>query len=338
METRLFTPTVLNERGAFDFIASLPDHEGKSLVLDFSQTQYAYPLGSLILAAEYRTFVNTRKIAVRVEGIDLYQAAHGYLAHMGFFKSLGIPIGKRPGQAEGTSTYVPITVLTLGDLEKTYKAKLLAQNDDPPIGSIVEGESMRLSKLITQDLRPRINRPIAYCFREVIRNVFEHAAVDRCAVYGQRWSNGFIEVAIVDRGRGIRESLQTRYKPENDLDALSIAITPGVSAAAVAGDGEWANSGFGLFVLSELGKELGAFTLCSGQNTLMTSNGTITNKTHPASFNGTAVAIKIRQLNSNKFKALIDAIVDRGEASVRARGEVVRASKSSRLSSERPED
>lgn len=330
MEPRLFTPKIINESGAFEFIEGLAAQE-QQFVLDFSKTQFAYPLGSLIFAAEFRTFVETRRIPFRTEGIDPLHPAHGYLAHMGFFKSLGIPIGKRPGQAEGASTYVPITVLALGDLEKTYKEKL-AQNDDPPIGSVVEGESMRLSKLITQDLRPRINRPIAYCFREVIRNVFEHAAVDRCAVYGQRWNNGFIEVAIVDRGRGIRESLEARYKPQNDLDALRKAITPGVSAAAVTGDGEWANSGFGLYVLSELGKELGAFTLCSGQNSLMVSNGAITDTTHSASFSGTAVAIKIRQLNADKFKTLIDDIVNLGEASVRARGESIRASKSSRLS------
>ncbi len=333
MENRLFIPKTLDERGAFDFIRELSEAK-ESIVLDFSRTQYAYPLGSLILAAEYRTFVSTCKIVVRAEGIDLYRAAHGYLAHMGFFKSLGIAIGKRPGEAAGTSNYVPITVLSLADLEITHRSKLLAQTHNPSVGSLVEVESMKLSRLVTQDPRPRINRPIAYCFREIIRNVFEHAAVDRCAVYAQRWNNGLIEVAIVDRGKGIRGSLEARYHPENDLEALRSAIVPGVSAASLTDGGEWANSGFGLYVLSELGKELGTFTLCSGETAVKTFDRKLTHEDYPASFSGTAVAIKIRQLSANKFKFLIDEIVNRGEALVRARGEVVRASKSTRISSE----
>jgi len=205
--------------------------------------------------------------------------------------------------------------------------------DDPPVASLVEAESMNLAKLVTQDSRPRINRPIAYCFREIIRNVFEHAGVDRCGVYAQRWNNGLIEVAIVDRGKGIRGSLEERYELQSDRDALSKAIVPGVSAASVTDGGDWSNSGFGLFVLSELGKELGSFTLCSGKTSVKFSDGKLVCEEYPASFNGTAVGLKIRQLNANQFEALIDEIVNRGEAQVRDGGEAGRASKSTRMSS-----
>jgi hypothetical protein len=333
MATRILTPTTLNETGALEFLAELESTSG-SVVLDFSQTQFALPLGALLMASSYRTFVANRKVTVTALGIDLERPAHGYLGHMGFFKSLGFPIGKRPGEAAGSSSYIPITVLDLHDLETAHRSRLLETYDEPPIGSLVEVESMKLAKLITQDLRPKINRPIAYCFREVIRNVFEHSGENRCAIYAQRWSDGFIEVAIVDRGKGIRGSLQQKYSLESDRHALATAIDPGISRTEISAGPEWSNSGFGLFVLSELGKELGRFSLCSGNTSAIATSGVLSFDVHNASYVGTAVGLKIRQLSPNKFREFVDDIVTRGEEAIRGRGETVKASKSSRIGSD----
>jgi hypothetical protein len=121
MEARVYCPEVLDESGAFRFMADLSKQgEADIIVLDFSRTRFAYPLGSLMLVAACRTFVTTRKKSIRADGIDIAGcAAHGYLAHMGFFKSLGVDKGKRPGEAAKGATYVPITILTLHDLEQT---------------------------------------------------------------------------------------------------------------------------------------------------------------------------------------------------------------------------
>jgi hypothetical protein len=330
MTSRIFTPPTLDEAGAFDFIAQLERSTG-SLIVDFSDTQFALPLGALMLASAYRRFVTTQDAVLKAEGINLDLPAHSYLGHMGFFKSMGIPVGKRPGESPGSSTYIPITVLDIADLEGAHRSKLLETYDEPPIGSLVDVEAMKLAKLVTQDLRPKINRPMGYCFREIIRNVFEHSGEKRCAIYAQRWANGFIEVAIVDRGKGIRNSLEGKQRVENDRDALMTAMTAGVSGSAKTPDGQWGNSGFGLFVLSELGKALGSFSLCSGNTSALASEGAVVFAKHHASFWGTAVGLKIRQLSPNQFRQLVDDIVGRGEEIVRGRGENVRASKSTRI-------
>jgi|SRR5689334_11911074 len=333
MTAQVFTPPTLDEAGAFYFIQQM-DRARDSVIVDFSQTKFAYPLGALMLASAYRRFKTANNLTIKSQGIDLDIPAHGYLGHMGFFKAIGLPYGKRPGESMGSETYVPLTVLDINDLEIAHKSKLLEKYSEPPIGSLVDAESMNLAKLVTQDLRPRINRPIAYCFREIIRNVFEHSGERKCAFYAQRWNTGFIEVAIADRGKGIHESLQSKHHVASHRHALMTAMLPGVSAGDSSPEGQWANSGFGLFVLSEVGKRLGSFSLCSGNTSARASDGSISYVEYSSSFCGTAVGLKIKQLSPTKFRQLLDNIIKRGEEMVRDRGELTRASKSTRIDKE----
>src|ERR1044072_7165103 len=103
MTSHIFTPTTLDEAGAFAFLAQL-EEATIPVVVDFSQTQFALPLGALMLLSAYRSF-KERDPNLKAVGINLDKSAHGYLGHMGFFKSIGVPIGKRPGEAMGSSTY-----------------------------------------------------------------------------------------------------------------------------------------------------------------------------------------------------------------------------------------
>lgn len=320
----------MDEGGAFNFIKQM-DRAKDSVIVDFSQTRFALPLGALMLANAYRRFSEVNNLTISSQGINLDLPAHGYLGHMGFFKAMGLPFGKRPGESTGSGTYIPITVLDISDLEIAHKAKLLDKYDKPPIGSLVDAESMNLAELVTQDLRPRINRPIAYCFREIIRNVFEHSGERKCAFYAQRWNTGFIEVAIVDRGKGIHESLQSKHHVNSHRDALMTAMLPGVSAGGESTEGQWANSGFGLFVLSELGKKLGSFSLCSGNTSARASDSSVSYVEYSASFYGTAVGLKIKQLSPTTFCQLLNDIIKRGEEMIQDRGELTLASKSTRI-------
>ena len=101
-----------------------------------------------------------------------------------------------------------------------------------PLGYVVQVESERLARLVTQKNELKINAPLAYCFREVIRNVFEHADADRCAVCAQKGSDGYVEIAIVDSGRGIRRSLQEKHPVSSDREALELALRPESAAAS----------------------------------------------------------------------------------------------------------
>jgi hypothetical protein len=58
----------------------------------------------------------------------------------------------------------------------------------------------------------------------------------------------------------------------------------------------------------------------------------VSEEDYTASFTGTAVGLKIRQLAPKEFSNLIQKIADEGEAEALGRGESVRASMSSRMS------
>lgn len=75
------------------------------------------------------------------------------------------------------------------------------------------------------------------------------------------------EIAIVDEGIGVKKSLQKnsihRAYATDDESALSYAIKAGISQAVLdprrgnRSNDEWANSGYGLYMVSEICKELG---------------------------------------------------------------------------------
>ena len=119
--------------------------------------------------------------------------------------------------------------------------------------------------------------------REMIRNGFDHAMAPHVWYSGMRWPNrGYVQVAIVDEGRGIRTSLNRGgYSFPNDETAIDAALRPGVSrnvgrrlsAEEVERWSEarpdlpvecYQNSGYGLPIASRIGQEGGQFLVISG--------------------------------------------------------------------------
>lgn len=329
-------PEQLDETGALDFAKRMfdIDRAGKYR-LDFSPLKFARPLGTLLLASELRRFFSTQERSFTATGIDAGgRAAHSYLAHVGFFKGIGLPIGNRPGEATGSSTYVPIMVLTRSELEAAVRASLSLESDRTRFGVAIQQEASKLAALVTGDRRPRVNSQITYCLREVIRNVFEHGRTNHCTVQAQLMTDGYVEVAIADRGCGILASLSGRHGVSDDTGALQAAVQPGVSGAPIEDDdGEvWANSGYGLYVLSEVGKRYGSFALFSGSGVLRTDGSGAATSTSAHRIAGTAVGLKFRQLKKGRFDAELTEIVRAGERLAAEQGRPARASMSTRLS------
>ena len=130
--------------------------------------------------------------------------------------------------------------------------------------------------------------------------------------------------------KGIRASLSNRHAISDDLAALKRAIEPGVSGASPGSDDDrWANSGFGLFVLSEVGRKFGRFTLCSGGACLVAVEDEA--KITTGTFHGTAVQLRMKRPAGTNLGDLIDRIIQDGEARTAAEGQPRRASKSTHV-------
>ena len=307
-------PSNLTTSPALAFVGPLRDAAaGGVLEVDVSGLRFARPFGALLLAAELRALADDG-CAIQFVGFEKAGSVHYILGQQGFFRYLGHEFGRAPGEADGGDGYLPVTEITRGALEarmaETGKA----------LGPTIHAEATRLAHLVTQSHAGKVVRPVAYCFREVIRNVFEHAQTDCCVVFAQRYKKGGnVEIAIVDKGRGIRASLAERHAFDTDEGALRAALEPGRSRAILPDadalpdgpEAAWANSGFGLFVLSELGRRTGAFSLVSGSSRLELKPEN--EEVKGTAFAGTALCLKISKPKGVNFEHYIENIIAEGE-------------------------
>src|SRR6266478_3371702 len=314
---------VINEAQAFEDLERIWNDPDDVIDVNFSRVDFGQASGALVLSSGLQAIrVRRPKVEISASGIDLLIQSHSYLAHVGFFQHAGIDIGTRPGGDTGSSAYLPITEI---DIEKLRRER---GDGTTPIGKLVQSECDRLAEIITQSHKGRDTKPVSYCLREVIRNAFEHGATKTCSLFAQRYSNR-IELSIVDCGRGVWRSLAQRFTLSSDVEALQLAIKPGVSGAEPLAEdetAEWANSGFGLYVLSEVGKSVGGFMICSGNGALhfSTKDGWV----HDYKFPGTAVRLTISKPPGKNFEDLINDIIKEGEKIVAGSDSPHRASKS----------
>ena len=322
----IFTiPRELNGSEIFSFTSTFWKSKGNDITFDFSNLAFSTPYPTLVLAAEIKSLIaSSPENTYTATGIDANRNAHSYLGHIGFFQYVGINRGNKPGQASGSHTYIPISLITIQGI----RSKLTSP--DQPIGDAIQKEAERIAILLTRSNNLKTYKPIAYCLREIIRNVFEHANISQCTIFGQCYKDA-VEIAIVDRGQGIKSSLSKRYQINSDDEAISLAIKPGISESDVLiGDSnKWANSGFGLFVLSELGRQTGSFNLCSGDAELETSiSRPLIIRSH--SFHGTAIRLRIQKPKGVNFVEYIEEIIKNGEEITNQSTTPRRASQSTR--------
>lgn len=194
-----------------------------------------------------------------------------YAAHMGFFRSFNLEHGNAPGQARGNENYLPITVFETRDLER----EALEQGIE--VGSQVESISKRMSAVLCGADTGDMFDTLVYSIREIIRNVVEHSGAERFGICAQHWpKNRRVEVAILDRGIGLRSSLfrNPHIDVSDDKKALNYALMPAVSGRAFKGSrinakGNWANSGFGLYMTNRICRNGGNFFIASGDTGML---------------------------------------------------------------------
>ena len=98
--------------------------------------------------------------------------------------------------------------------------------------------------------------PIRYIISELVRNVFEHAGSTEgaivCAQYYKK--SNTIRIGVADAGVGIKNTLDRLYNPKDDIEALSLALTPGITGTTKKVGGSATNAGAGLFFIKSLAK------------------------------------------------------------------------------------
>jgi hypothetical protein len=318
-------PSNLTEESAFEVCCELNLYGCiETIILDISACIWACPFGALTIGSQVRHLRECFGSDFLLKGFDSTNGAHTFLAHIGFFRFAGFDIGNHPGQAKGGSRYLPITVLNKTDL---LLDELISNK---PIQQEIEKKSDSLAHLLTNSWEGKVTRPIRYCFRELIRNVFEHSTAEECYLVAQAYNGGRVGIGIVDHGRGLTASLSERFAISNDREAVDLALSPGVSRSVPdpTDENPWANSGFGLFVLSELGRQTDNFSIASSSQRLVMKKES--REYSDVCHQGTSIAIHFNKKYGEALEETIKDIIQQGERLAASEGRPSRASRSTK--------
>lgn len=304
-------PSRLTDHAAIEYINQLRSQDDiPELTVDFSELRFVFPFATLLLAESIRDLVIYREQkGLHTQSPTDSPAFHrseavSYLMHFGFFQFVGLPYGKMPNEAHGNRNYIPIRILT--------ERELIGKSTQ--IQDAVQSESRNIAEMIYDNDEERIM--LSYCFREIIRNVFEHAMIDYCTIMAQKWNYGDmagdVEIAIVDRGRGIFNSMKEAYELVSVEEAIEEALKPGTSRIRQPqNQSQWDNTGFGLYIVSQLGMMYGDFAICTnGKLVGISAKG---RESYDIAFNGTAIKLRINTRDAEYFPNVLRGIVQRGE-------------------------
>jgi len=310
----------LETRKMCKFIKELSESDFTSdnhVTFDY-RSKWVTPLGSLLSVSSIKKINEVvESVAYNIENFS--DQAFSYACHIGYFKSISeeIDLGKAPGEANGSRTYVPITEI---DFDKLYRDAREAGNYDE-MNDLIEAEAKKLAGVLCQKNK-ELHKLFSYIIRELLRNTPEHAEVNKALIFAQYWpSKDEAQIAILDNGIGLRNSFAKnpvhREYIKTDEDALEAAIKPGISQAfnpdtKNKSNNSWSNSGFGLFMASEICRKLdGCFWLISGNKAMkVDSTGT---HMYDTEFNGTAVSFDIKSTKIKNVQTLITDTAKKGE-------------------------
>ena len=169
--------------------------------------------------------------------------------------------------------------------------------------------------------------PIKYIISELVRNVLEHSRSEGAYLCGQYYrKSNRISIGVVDGGVGIKRTIRMSHDAKDDLEAIRLALTPGITGMTKKIGGTELNAGAGLFFIKSIATvNRDFFIIYSGTSMYklkkrkegkrvrlfsdpFADNHTI-HKDLPR-WKGTAVGIDITLDQTGEFNAMLDLIRD----------------------------
>ncbi len=228
-----------------------------------------------------------------------------YLKRMGLFDFIGIePKIKSITEHESAGRFIPLTQINnSGDLDRFLKELVPLLH--------LEGETKRV-------------QAIQHIFSELIRNALEHSGSPNgamvCAQYFKKTNR--IAIGVADNGIGLKNSINRSYSAKNDLEAIKLALTPGITGTTRKPGGTAQNAGFGLFLIKSIAySSSDYFNIISGDKMFkLQQRGTKPVKLQANPFDdrhlimntpqwkGVAIGVDISLDQTDEFTSLLDVI------------------------------
>lgn len=240
-----------------------------------------------------------------------------YLDRMGLFGFTSTPCPLAIDEKEEAGLFIPISIIR----NQTDQSRFIS--DMIPLLHLSEEKST----------------VIKYVIGELVRNVLEHSQSDDGAIVAARYyrQSNRISIGICDGGIGIWKSMQTYWSPKTDIDAIRLALTPGITGTTRKEGGTEDNAGAGLFFIKSIAKITRSyFVIYSGKAEYSLLKHDKRVKTYPrlyadpfrdkhsiekdaADFQGTLVGIDISLDNNEAFDALLSSIGEVYDEAIRER-------------------
>jgi anti-sigma regulatory factor (Ser/Thr protein kinase) len=155
-----------------------------------------------------------------------------YLERMELFKFLGISSGIKINKHESSGRFIPLTQIT---------------------------NSTDLTNFIREmvpflHLEQQRAQSIKYIISELVRNVLEHAQSKYGAIVSAQYykKSNSIRIGIADTGVGIRKTINESHYTKDDLEAIRLALIPGITGTTSKEGGTELNAGAGLFFVKSI--------------------------------------------------------------------------------------
>jgi len=242
-------------------------------------------------------------------------ASKHYFQRMGMFNFLHLDSKMNITEHEPAGRFIPLTQITNAAELTTF------------IGDMIP--LLHLQEIQAQ--------PIRYIVSEIVRNVLEHSGSTFGAIVAAQYykKTNTIRMGIVDTGYGINKTISYSHQTTSDLDAICMALTPGITGTTSREGGTDYNAGAGLFFtksISKINKDL--FVIYSG-NTLYKllrekESATVVLKSNPLDdrhtvdtdlpyWQGTVIGIDIKLDEHEEFSKLLQYIREIYTTTVRER-------------------
>lgn len=308
-------PSRLDTANGINFVSQLYSKpEADEYHFDFRWMDWVEPFALLYVSYHLYDYRYKRQNAKFVAVNYSIRPAHLYAAHMGFFKAFGLDFGKEPGEASGSHHYIPITIFNVEVLEGE------ARENYTEMGSVLEEHSRKLAQVLTRTRESDLVDTLEYSLREMFRNAVEHSQATNFGFCAQYWpTKKEVEIAILDSGIGIKNSISANphLNITSDKDAIYYALLPGISGKAFKGArsqrrGVWNNSGFGLFMTSEICRNGGSFFICSGESGVLLKSQQ--KRVLGTNLPGTAIRMILNTDHISDIKARLEEFREKGRS------------------------
>lgn len=204
-----------------------PAHRKKLIITANKKWISIHPVVLSMIAALGKTVKPSNIQCEKLEATSKH-----YLERMGLFKFLRIHSGINIQKHEAAGRFVPLTQIK--------NSKMLTQ-------CITE-----ITPLL--HLEPKHAEPIRYIMSELVRNVLEHSLSKHGAIVSAQYhsKSNTIRIGIADTGIGIWQSMNHSYNSKNDMEAIRLALIPGITGTTRREGGTELNAGAGLFFIKSI--------------------------------------------------------------------------------------